>query len=866
LSKAADNHSSIVLSIYSLCLTSLSLFVASATVQARSTDARADCETLAKSQLIFHQISNLTGGKMVPLNYKPRLVFFQYRYDEQLPEFLLMHKQEHVKCLSEHFDVIVIHADCDYREICDKYQPDLTLFESGLKDYLTCQKPQITNVRPYARIPRLGLYHADAFSHARAGFLSDMDHWGIETFFAISIAAAEHMPEIRDQIYVWPNFVDPQIFRDYGERKNIPVLFTGAKFELYPWRRKVTKLVSERYPSLTCPHPGYGGPSVPQMLVGERYARTINASWFVPACGTVAKEVVRKHFEVPACNTCLITERSPGLEAAGFIDMVNCVFADASDVLDKLEYLFQNQDIAAKIAHAGHDLVTSRHTIKHRRQIFEWFSLYKNLENDQKIIQQNPFEALAVVQKSSGLGNAHIISNAAHLALLDQGDQKLLESKYEQAEALYFKCLDYVRWMPEPRVKLAICNLYKGDAKTAHKWIAQPIEFTLLGYKAADPDPVEYAYLIITLLCLGRVNEAIMHAGQFLWLRHPELDRARWAASIWKSNGITPPFPDDSMSKRRHTIHRLPSRTFNEWILQICIMLERCGQGVLAGQLSKSLSARPRAFQESGSTRADERVSSTRGSAVDGRQASSDAVSIFRKRTCYREVCWALRKRVASILHRLELRWGYFLPFYLSESRNDEFFHAVRELMREAEIKTGLVIGASLGQYGTEAFLAGARENEFKPVVFCISEPKRRSKDPTKLYMNDTPVKQYELSASFEGASEELGRIIQEIKDHNHIVCFDAVFIDGSALKHKLGIIDSELEKELQAAKFVLFDNIVGSQWHTNYDRLNRDRQYVRMVGDLAERNGYAIFKKVLGECVAGRACCGKTLVTSCYE
>ena len=800
---------------------------------------------------------------MEPVRAKPRLVFFQYRYDEQLPEFLLTHKREHVKCLSKHFDVIVIHTDCDYQEICDKYQPDLTLFESGLKDYHSCRRPHITNVRPYAQIPRLGLYHADAFSHARAGFLSDMDHWGIESFFAISIAAAEHMLEIRDQIYVWPNFVDPKIFRDYGERKNIPVLFTGAKFELYPWRRKVAKLISERYPSLTCPHPGYERSSVPQMMVGERYARTINASWFVPACGTVAKEVVRKHFEIPACNTCLVAERSPGLEAAGFIDMVNCVFADASDVLDKLEYLFQHRDIATTIAQAGHDLVTARHTMKHRSQIFEWFSLYRNLKNDQKIIQQNPFEALTVVQKSSELGTVNIISNGAHLALLAQGDKKLLQGKYTQAEALYFRCLDYVRWMPEPRVKLAICNLYKGDATTAHKWITEPIEFTLLGYKALDPDPVEYAYFIITLLCLGRVNEAIMHAGQFLWLRHPELDRARWAANIWESNGITPSFPDESMSERRHTIHKLPNRTFKEWILQICIMLERCGQGVMAGQLSKSLSTRPRAFQASRNSRADERVSSTPGRGLDERQASSEAVSIFRNRTYYRAVGWALRKRVASILHRLERRWGYFLPYYLSEGRNDEFLIAVRGLMREEEIKTGVVIGAAFGAYGTEAFLAGARENEIKPVVFCVSASERRSKDPADVFKNKTPIKQYELGSSFEGASEDLGRIIKEIKDHNEIVCFDAILIDGSALKQKLGTIDTELERELYGAKFVLFDNIVGSDLYANYDRLNRDHRYVRVVGDLATRNGYAIFKKVpdsVSEAVGIRR------VTSGYE
>ena len=104
--------------------------------------------------------------------------------------------------------------------------------------------------------------------------------------------------------------------------KNIPVLFTGNKNALYPWRQQILRLVSKNYPSLICPHPGYSPLiSAPHLMVGEPYARMLNASFFVPACGTVAREVIRKHFEIPACRSCLVTQRSAGLEAAGFVDM-----------------------------------------------------------------------------------------------------------------------------------------------------------------------------------------------------------------------------------------------------------------------------------------------------------------------------------------------------------------------------------------------------------------------------------------------------------------------------------------------------------------------------------------------------------------
>src|SRR5690349_21344234 len=67
---------------------------------------------------------------------KPRLVFFQWDH-QGLPQFLQLHMQQHVRCLAEFFEVTVINKDCDYSKICDKYQPDVALFESGYETYIS---------------------------------------------------------------------------------------------------------------------------------------------------------------------------------------------------------------------------------------------------------------------------------------------------------------------------------------------------------------------------------------------------------------------------------------------------------------------------------------------------------------------------------------------------------------------------------------------------------------------------------------------------------------------------------------------------------------------------------------------------------
>ncbi|MBS9386955.1 MAG: glycosyltransferase family 1 protein [Dolichospermum sp. BR01] len=580
---------------------------------------------------------------------KPKLVFFQFKYDTNLSKFILLHRQQHSKCLSKFFDVTVINEDCDYQEICDRYQPDIALFESGV-NYRRCYRLKIKNTHTHPEIPKIGLHNGDSWCEARAGFLSDMEHWGIETFFSICTTTAEHTPEIAENLFVWANFIDADIYRDYGQPKIVPVMFTGYINPLYPWRQKINKIISEHYPSLICPHLGYEQP-VSRMLYGEQYARVINASWFVPACGTLAKEIVRKHFEIPASKSCLITEKSPALEAAGFIDMQNCIFVDEHDVLDKLDYLFQHQEELEKITNAGYQLVHSRHTLKQRDQILQWFNLYQDLKPTQRIVQTNPFEPLTIVERSLEIKNSHIICNGLDIALLHQGDKKLRAGKYEEAEVLYLQCHNHIPWMPEPKLRLTLCNLYKGNAKIALDWIVQPVKYTLENYKAFDPDPVEWAYGIISLLCLGKLDAAVNNANQFPSLSHPELNRTRWVINLLKAEENIAPLIENESLKHRYSIHQLPSLSFNEWIENLCIILNSCQQFTLAELLKNYLTLETSSFNK-------KENDNDRTKEVLGRQAAAIRLNWFTKLPVVSEIVYILNPSPfkTSLIVRLRTR------------------------------------------------------------------------------------------------------------------------------------------------------------------------------------------------------------------
>ena len=257
------------------------------------------------------------------------------------------------------------------------------------------------------------------------------------------------------------------------------------------------------------------------MMIGEQYAREMNSAVFAPACGTVAKEVVRKHFEIPACNTCLVTEESPGLKAAGFVDMDNCVLANEHDVVDKVRFLLGRPDELQRISKAGHRLVHTRHGSQHRDQLYQWFVLNKQLRPSQRIEQLDPFARLFISDEDDTRPSAYIISNGSHLRLMREGELSLATGDYEAAREYHFlACLSLMGMFPEARLKLAVCQLHLGDSGSALKQLNELVRYTLIRYGAAWPDPVEWAYFIIALICAGRSREAQRRARQFPHLHH----------------------------------------------------------------------------------------------------------------------------------------------------------------------------------------------------------------------------------------------------------------------------------------------------------------------------------------------------------
>jgi hypothetical protein len=774
---------------------------------------------------------------------KPKLVFFQYIHDG-LPDFLVQHARGHVDCLSEFFDTTVVNSDCDYLEVCEKHEPDLALFELGV-NHASCRRPRVANLDSCPSVPKLALHNADAFCNARAGFLSDLDRYGIATVFAIATTAAEHMPELADRLFVWPNCIDPAIYKDYGQFKSIPILLTGNKSALYPWRQRVTRILIARYPALNCPHPGYEPDAFRGLVLrGERYARTINASALVPTCGTVAKEVVRKHFEVPACRSCLVTERSPALEAAGFEDMKNCVFAEPGDIVDKLDYLLSHPDELQRITDAGHELVHSRHTLRQRNQILQWLELNRRLRPGERIVQPGPFAPLCVASRAApgAAQHVHVRCRGLHLQLIEEGDRRFAAGDIAQAETKYAECINYMPWMPEPRVRLALCWLRSGQAARALGEVQPLLAFVLGQYRATDPDPIEWACYILGLVCLGKLKQAARRARQFPWVQHPELDRVRWLVGVLNGEPSFAIHESDPRYRRRLTIHVLPVKTWKEWTSDTEVTLRACGRHALAEALARALALEPSPMAPSASTKPGQRNPSAAPTRLDVEDPEAGRLSREMLRGTVRRR--HLRRQAASVLHWLEVTWGPFLPFHFSILRRDPFYQRIEDIAREAQIGSALILGAGVGRPCTEAFLAGALKNEHPPAIYCVAaRPRWGARLRQSLAWHPSV---HWLSAPRRASNttvEKLDALVAGMAESNGLLGFDAVIMDGEAGVRTTALAEGG-NTSWPAVQWVFLNDInVEPNWSRHQWLLKQEEMYL-FQADAGLRSGYSIFRR----------------------
>lgn len=743
---------------------------------------------------------------------KPRLVFFR-NSQEGLPFFIKLHLEEQIKCLSIFFEVMVIDYECDYGEICGRFEPELCLFESGVYEQMPRRKIHNTSAR--SDIPKLGFCHADAYCVTREVFLADMWAWGVNDFFCSSSVMREYTPDIANNLFVWSNFVDGELYRDYGESKLIPVLLTGSRATHYPWRNRVDAVISQHFASFTSPHFGWFDASkTGRMIYGEAYARLLNASWAVPACGTIAREVVRKHFEIPAAKACLFAEKTSALETAGFVDMHNCVFTDSVEIIDKLDYLFEHRNEFGEIIQNGYDLVHARHTLAHRNEIYQWYTLNKIRKPKERIVQPGPFQPLALAPQESGFVHGTDPLSGVDRILIREGDIHRDRGDYKKAEELYMRCLAY-HYIPEASLRLAICKLLVGDDKAALYWLDKELAATVTKYGNV-PDPVLWAYVLVAYVCNGQMRKAVMLMDKYPALRHCELTMVRQAIAIlgWAGSYEAEEAMDCDLS--HYSVHRLPSLSFADWVAQFGAMLRACKQPELARALSEKLVMTSRTFA------APERK--IPGNYADPAKRVSSVPATMRFYQALNRVKMKGIRKFWAGLRRVEGYTRDFLPYKRSRRRLTGFCQTLELLLKDEEFMTIAVFGAVRGKIATDACFAACSEKVPAPSLFCL--PRKTARDG-------------QLCRYFIGGAIPKRENVLGISKGSRSSHCDVAVVDGTEW-------DNEEDIDIRDAKLIVLYDLTRRITSFIHQDLRSNSDYCLVAADLETTKGFAVYKRKL--------------------
>jgi hypothetical protein len=107
-------------------------------------------------------------------------------------------------------------------------------------------------------------------------------------------------------------------------------------------------------------------------LYGAQFVTAIERSRYCYTCGSAQHMHIRKHFEIPARGTVLVTAPVKGLEAMGFKDGINCFVRMPDELLDLHEELEREPERSQSVASAGRELIWSTHRVSSRgRQLRE---------------------------------------------------------------------------------------------------------------------------------------------------------------------------------------------------------------------------------------------------------------------------------------------------------------------------------------------------------------------------------------------------------------------------------------------------------------------------------------------------------------
>jgi hypothetical protein len=470
--------------------------------------------------------------------------------------------------------------------------------------------------------------------------------------------------------------------------------------------------------------------------------------------------------------------------------------------------------------------------MQHRDQIFQWYTLHRNLGQGQKIVQLGPFQPLTIVDNCSGINNGHVASGGIDRLLIDQGDELLQSGRYTEAENFYRRCLNFVATpIPEAQLRLILCLLHKGNSKAALTIASKLILNCRLGKKDLEPDPTEWAWFIIVLLCCGKNREAALRAGQFTNVHNEELHRVRCLVRVL--SGETPEIVSDmSRAEHRASVHQLAGLTMEAWLENIGRMLEACGQkdtaNMLAGANAKLQLLVVKRVSDAQTHGGNSAAQSARTSHAQINQrlkslAKPVGNAVLEFYLAVNSQFDRLAQKTWPKLRRLVRQIsGAVLNRSLGVAEGER--SVIVGLLQKEEAKSGILIGATSDSWLSEAFMCGMQSNPNMPSVVCLNY--------------NTPGFRKFHRRFVDNANVEFRYVPNECQLLEQNENADVIAVNCSILK--------DVRHLAVRAPFLLLNSLENKAGSEFFQVMSSDDNYLPVFHDPSQCGGYAVFRRVV--------------------
>jgi hypothetical protein len=301
----------------------------------------------------------------------------------------------------------------------------------------------------------------------------------------------------------------------------------------------------------------------------------------------------------------------------------------------------------------------------------------------------------------------------------------------------------------------------------------------------------------------------------------------------------------------RRSIHQLPERSETVWREELYSILLVCGQPSIA-EVIATANLKLNQFQKDRLSLAvyvpalgDHKHEPRDPQARTLLEFLSNMVSsntLDRKLAHYKS-----RRKLRNIstsLKRLVQKIGrHFYSVSHGSSSDKHLVESIRELARDLDVKTALIIGGALADEAAIAVLEGTVGSDSGPLICCVIDGRyplaTRNGAPHLL----DHVKRYPVSTTTsEVGIAEIENAILHLKCDNLIECFDLVLFAWPEIEYRLGA-GIALREEMRAARLIVLPDLESEYRRDIYAQVLTEATHV-LIDHSTARGNYVIFEK----------------------